>query len=467
MAEQELPIEQEDPLPTPTDIAWVELGKKVEESTGISVIYESQHQFSEGMTAARFGLTNGLKVVLMRDRRAPVFTYQTWFRVGSRNEKPGQTGLAHLFEHLMFKATSRNPAGTFDREMESRGSETNAATWVDWTYYTQALVSVADNFETVVGFETDRMTGLLLDEETFRSELEVVKNERRMCIDDSVSGTLTESLYRVAFGSHAYGWPTLGSMEHLEASSTNDLKQFYQAYYAPNNATVVVVGDLDFEIALGILAKAYSSIPSQVIPKYVPALLAEPDNLELIRLTRPISAPQIAVGFLGLAQSDPLYPALEILTELLVNGESSRLYRRLVIEESLALDISGYLTPFAERGLVEFSIVVRPGIKPEHLLGVFQEELDELARVELSKDEIAKARNSLELSWLMSVRTAEGFAEALGHYESNYGDYSLAFGVSEGWAQVDSLKCNELAARIFESVKRVAIVVDAPNSEED
>ena len=467
MAEQEPMTRNQKELEFSTDYAWSELASRVVKSTGISVAYESQYHFSPGMTAARFGLTNGLKIILMWDRRAPVFTYQTWFRVGSRNENPDRTGLAHLFEHLMFKGTALHPSGNFDREMESRGAETNAATWVDWTYYTEALVNVADNFEAVVGFETDRMTGLILDETTFRSELEVVKNERRMCIDDSVSGTLTETLYRTAFGNHAYSWPTLGAMEHLEASTTEDLKQFYKTYYAPNNATVVVVGDLDFEVALELLAKSYSLISAQPIPDYVPASLSEPHNLELIRLAQPISTPQLVVGFLALAESDPRYPALEILTEVLVNGESSRLYRRLVVDESLALDVSGYLTPFAERGLVEFSIVVRPEVEPERLLAAFQEELDALATVELPSAELAKAKNSLELSWLMSVRTAEGFAEVLGHYESNSGDYSLAFRLREGWEQVNSSQCKELAASLFKSSKRVAILAEAPNLEEE
>src|SRR5690606_24858724 len=151
--------------------------------------------------------------------RAPVFTYQTWFAVGSRDEDPQRTGLAHLFEHLMFKGTPRFPAGTLDREMESRGAQTNAATWVDWTYYTVSLAAQEDNLQTVVELEADRMQNLQLDEDVFRSELEVVKNERRMSVDNSVPGSMSEELFALAYREHPYRWPTIGAMEHLEATT--------------------------------------------------------------------------------------------------------------------------------------------------------------------------------------------------------------------------------------------------------
>ncbi|MEK7703326.1 MAG: insulinase family protein, partial [Myxococcota bacterium] len=157
-------------------------------ATQVSARFLDHHRYNDDLLAARFALANGLTIVLMVDRRAPVFAYQTWFRVGSRHEDPERTGLAHLFEHLMFKGTRTHPTGTFDREMERRGTQTNAATWVDWTFYTQSLAARGDNLETLAGFEADRMRNLVLDEKTFRSELEVVKNERRMSVEDSIGG---------------------------------------------------------------------------------------------------------------------------------------------------------------------------------------------------------------------------------------------------------------------------------------
>tara|TARA_Y100001934_G_scaffold278846_1_gene381101 strand:+ start:249 stop:1643 length:1395 start_codon:yes stop_codon:yes gene_type:complete len=442
-------------------IQWEEVASKVTKKTEITVSYDFEFDFSPGMSAARFSLNNGLKIVLMSDRRAPVFTYQTWFKVGSRNEKPGCTGVAHLFEHLMFKGTSKHGIGEFDREMESRGCETNAATWVDWTYYTAAMSNEGDNFEVLVDFEVDRMTGLLLDEETFRSEVDVVKNERRLCIDDSPSGALTQLLYENVFGEHPYSWPTLGYMEHLQAVTVTELKEFYRTYYAPNNATVVVVGDLNFEEVLSSLARGYGDIAPQPIPTFNPNPVVASHGPSLYRLSLASATPQMMVGFLGVAQSDVDFPALEILTELLVNGESSRLYRRLVIEEALALDISGYLAPFSERGLVEFSIVMRSGVEPEDLLRVFQQELDLLANDELSCAELEKAKNSLELSWLMSLKTSEGLAEALGHYESNFEDFSLVFRVKDAWGKVEAKQCRQLAGNIFKSSRRVVVMAGA------
>ena len=137
---------------------------------------ERVENFADKISAARFALPNGLRVILMANHSAPIFSYQSWFKVGSKHEKPGKTGLAHLFEHLMFKGTTNHPVGEFDTEMESRGCQTNAATWVDWTYYTQSLAQQNDNLEQVIHFESDRMMNLILDEKTFLSELEVVKN---------------------------------------------------------------------------------------------------------------------------------------------------------------------------------------------------------------------------------------------------------------------------------------------------
>ena len=227
----------------------------------------SQHRYNESLSVGRFALENGLGMLVLSDDRAPVFAYQTWFGVGSKHEDPQRTGLAHLFEHLMFKGTRNHRPGEFDREMERRGTQTNAATWVDWTYYTETLAARGDNLATVIRFEADRMTELLIDEATFKSELEVVKNERRLSVEDSVSGLLSEKLYATAFTVHPYRWPTIGAMQHLEAARIDELVQFYRTHYAPNNATVVVAGAIDVAETLTLLARAYGPLSPQPLPK--------------------------------------------------------------------------------------------------------------------------------------------------------------------------------------------------------
>jgi zinc protease len=396
----------------------------------------------------RFLLGNGLRVLLVVDPRAPVFAFQTWFRVGSKHENPERTGMAHLFEHLMFKGTQTVTAGELDREIERRGSETNAATWVDWTFYLETLAARDDNLDTVLAFESDRMAHLVLDDETFASELEVVKNERRTSIEDSVPGELSERLYATAFTQHPYRWPTIGEMAHLESATPGDLERFYRTFYAPNNATVVIVGDLDISDTLTRVARAYGDLASQPMPE--PTWNAEPaqSGPRQLTLERSVLAPMMVLGFRTPAQLDPDTPAVEMLGEILVSGSNARLYHRLVTREALASEVSGFLAPFAEPGLYEIAVTARPDVDPQRIVDVVQEELDHL-QAGVSATERSKAVSNLELHWLDGFKDAEGCAEALGHFESNFGDGRLAFAGPERWTGVSDADLRRVAAAVF------------------
>jgi zinc protease len=410
------------------------------------------------LVAARFRLDNGLGIVMMPDHRAPVFAYQTWFRVGSKHEDSERTGLAHLFEHLMFKGTVRHPTGELDREMERRGSQTNAATWVDWTYYTQMLATRGDNLPTVIDFEVDRMTGIILDQATFESEREVVKNERRMTVEDSVAGTLSETLYATAYTSHPYRNPTIGSMAHLDAASLDDLRHFYRAYYAPNNATVVLVGDLDPAATLIALAAAYGPLASQQLPQQHRPEEPRQNVARQCQLERPVVAPQLMIGFHAPAQGDADYALVEMLSEILVAGDNARLYHRLITVEQLATELAGYQAPFAEPSLYEVVVTARPGADPQRIIDVVQEELDRLASEDVAPRELEKARNGLELALLDALSTPEGCAEALGHFETNHSSIAMAFEGPETWSAVDAASLRRVAAELFRAGNRTAVV---------
>ena len=199
---------------------------------------------------------SGLKVLLLADDSAPILSYQTWFEVGSADEVPGKTGLAHFFEHLMFTQTSNRGSGEFDRIIESCGGDTNAATWLDWTYYRDSVP--ATELKTIIDLEQDRMANLDLSSDVVESEREVVLNERRERVDDDVDGFLDEMLMKQAFGAHPYGWPTIGWQPDIEGLSIPDLESFYRQYYAPSNATIVLVGAIGSEDdTLKALASGY------------------------------------------------------------------------------------------------------------------------------------------------------------------------------------------------------------------
>ncbi len=425
-----------------------QLAAEVGAATGVGVRCTGYHRHNAVLAAARYVLANGLRVVLLPERRAPVFAYQTWFGVGSKHEDSALTGIAHLFEHLMFKATRAHPAGELDREMERRGTQTNAATWVDWTFYTETLAARGDNLETVIHFEADRMVNLLLDEETFRSEVEVVKNERRMVVEDAITGELSEQLYAHAFTVHPYRWPTIGAMAHLERATVADLERFYRAHYAPNNATVVIAGDLEPGATLTALARAYGPLPAQPSPS--PAWAREPRQSapRQVVLERPIVAPQLLLGFHAPASAEPDFGAVEMLGEILVTGDNGRLYHRLVSEEGVATDVSGSLAPFAEPGLYELLVALRPGADPLAAAALVEEELGRLAR-DLDPAERDKAQAGLELAWLDSLKDAEGCAEALGQLETNYAAFDRAFTLGERWQDRSVAELRATAAAVF------------------
>src|SRR5882672_10352091 len=248
--------------PAATRRAWAE-EVNAGRAEGSRLTYEGAHDFG-GETLQRWRLGNGLSVLVLVDTRAPVVAYHTWFNVGSRHEQPGKTGLAHLFEHLMFGETENLAAGVFDRKLEESGAETNAATWVDWTYYHELLP--ADRVKLAVKLEAERMQRLVLREPQVASEKEVVANERRYRVEDDVEGLANELLYKTAFQRHPYRWPTIGWMEDIQGFTPEDCAAFYRTYYAPNNATVVVAGDVRERDLLLAIRDAYGDIPRSVIP---------------------------------------------------------------------------------------------------------------------------------------------------------------------------------------------------------
>mgnify|MGYP006383810249 CR=1 FL=1 len=220
--------------------------------------------FGPALSVERFRFGNGLELLLCEDHSAPVVAYHTWYRVGSRHERPGKTGLAHLFEHLMFNETERLGPGEFDRKLEEAGAESNAATWLDWTQYNIAVPK--QQLPLVVTLEAERMSRLLLKDPQVTSEKEVVANERRYRVEDDVEGAVSETLWSTAFQSHAYQWPTIGWMADIEAFTTEDCQDFYRTYYAPNNASIVVVGDVTEAALLAKVQKAYGHLAPSTMP---------------------------------------------------------------------------------------------------------------------------------------------------------------------------------------------------------
>jgi zinc protease len=385
-------------------------------------------------------------VLIHEDKSAPVVTIQTWYRVGSRHEKPGKTGLAHLFEHLMFNETENLPAGEFDKKLEAVGAESNAATWVDWTYYYQSVPK--ENLPLVLKLESERMSKLVLRSEQLESEREVVSNERRYRVDDDVEGAASELLYKTAFPKNAYGWPTIGWMEDIAGFTPSDCETFYKTYYAPNNALLVVCGDVSRKRVLSLVQKAYGHLPSAEIPAedVIPEL---PQTEERVAtLAKPSTAPKIYLGYRGPAFGDADHATLTVLNEVLFGSRSSRGYQRLVAEKELVSEVRGWVSTFHYDGLYDISASCRAGIAELTVLAEIDALIDEVKRDTVAESELASAKARLELGLLQSLETIGGRAEQIGFYDLMLGDPSGAFRRLEQYMSV-SVSDLRMAARKY------------------
>lgn len=406
----------------------------------------------------QFRLGNGLRVLFLVDRAAPVVSFHTWYRVGSRHEVEGKTGLAHLFEHLMFNETKNLPAGAFDRRLERAGAHTNAATWNDWTYYYEDVPS--SQLGLVIELEAERMKNLVLRDPQVRSEKEVVANERRYRVDDDIDGTINEVLYKTAFERHPYHHPTIGWMEDILNFTTQDCRAFYKTYYAPNNATLVIVGDVSIPRALRRIQRAYGTIPASTIPEEIQVIEPEQTSERLVRMQKPTPTGKIAIGYRGPALGDPDHVVLSVLSEALFGGRSSRLYRDLVTVRELAIDVVASVSMFRDPGLFEIYLTAREGITTDQLLAALDEGLDALAHRPVTDDERDRAVARMELAFLQGLETVGGRAEQIGFFDTVVGDPAGSLRRLEALRSVDTHRIADVAAKYIDRKRRTVIIVD-------
>ena len=424
---------------------------------------EAEAQVGRGVTARRFRLANGLGLLTAIDRRAPIVALQTWYRVGSRHERPGATGMAHLFEHLMFGQTESLPPGEFDRLVERTGGESNAATWVDWTYYRLSLP--ARDLALGIRLESERMQHLVLTPTPVEAERDVVTNERRERVEDDVDGWLDEQLMAHAFTEHPYRWPTIGWMEDIRALSLPDIQAFYRTWYAPNNATLVCVGDFDEVALMDLVARSYGHIPPQTLPTVVRAPEPEQTRERVVRAPKPIATDRLLVGYKAPGQDEADWATLEIVATLLAGCPSARLYRRLVIEREAASSVDAQLTPFRDPSLLRLAVTAARGHTADEILASIDHELAAMAEQPPLRAEVEKAKAIAETDFWTSLVDVDGKAEAIGHYETALGDFRKVNAIAERLAAVsveDVARC----VRGYLRPERRTIVIAEPESPE-
>jgi zinc protease len=357
-----------------------------------------------------FTLPNGLHVILHRDASVPTVSVNVWYHVGSGSEKPGRTGFAHLFEHLMFEGSKHVPEGAFDQWLEAAGGSNNGSTSPDRTNY---FIDIPSNaLELALFVESDRM-GYLLDTMTparVDGQRDVVKNERRQSYENQPYGRAFLTLFELLYPkSHPYSWPTIGSMEDLTAATHEDVAEFFRTYYAPNNASLVIAGDIDIAQTRRLVEKWFSEIPRgpQVPPIAPPAAVLTETKRHT--MTDQVQLPRLYLAWHTPAIYTPGDAAMDIAASLLTGGKNARLYRRLVYELQMAQDVSAFQQ---SQGLGSVFLIVataRPGHTLEKIQAVIDEEMDMLRTTAPEEREMQRALNQIEASFYRGMERVGGF----------------------------------------------------------
>jgi zinc protease len=392
-------------------------------------------------------LPNGLEVVLHEDHSTPIVVVNTWYKVGSGDEKPGRTGFAHLFEHIMFMGSENVPVGQFDKWLEAAGGNNNGSTTEDRTNYYESMPSNA--LPLALWLDADRMGKLLpvMDQTKLDLQRDVVKNERRQRVDNVPYGRSNETILAALYpANHPYHWPVIGSMADLSAASLDDVKQFFRTYYAPNNATIVIAGDFNRDSALTWVNRYFGSIPHgppmparPVVPTVtVPrdTFLVLEDRVTLPRLYETWETVRIY------HQNDA---PLDVLADVLAGDKNSRLYKRLVFDMQVAQDVTAYHNSTKLDGNFNIIVTPKPGQTPTRMAQLVAEEVDKIVKGGITQRELARALNSRRAAFLDRMASVLGKSDRLAEY--NY------FAGTPDYAQEDAARYDRVTAA---DVQRVA-----------
>jgi predicted Zn-dependent peptidase len=406
-------------------------------------------------------LVNDLRLIVAEDHLAPVVAINVWYDVGSKHEQPGKTGFAHLFEHVMFQGSRHVAKAEHIALVQAAGGTMNGTTWLDRTNYFETLPS--HQLDLGLWLEADRMGTLLdaLSQENLDNQREVVKNEKRWSYDNRPYGTWQEKLQAHLFPpEHPYHHSTIGSMADLDAASLDDVKAFFQTYYAPNNAVLSVVGDVDTNAVRASVERYFGAIPAN---PSIPPLgdLSLPPTLggeirEIVRDRVPL--PRVYLGFRAPAAGDTRLDALEVAGQILAGGKGSRLHRRLVRDERIAQDVALFALGFIGGASVCAGwATVRPGIAVDRVEAALHEEIERLAVEPVSADELARAFALIEADELGSLQRVEERADRLSMYATLFDEPELINRMLKRYLAVTPEAILEVAAATFRPDNRLVL----------
>ncbi len=402
-------------------------------------------------------LPNGLRIRLLPSKKIPTCSYYSFFRVGSRNEQQGLTGMSHLFEHMMFNGAKKYGPGQFDKVLESNGGSSNAYTSNDLTVYYEDFM--AEALDVVIDLESDRMKSLAVTPKMLESERLVVMEERRLRVDNEPMGMIDEELSSLVWRAHPYRWPVIGHMKDIENIRREDCLKYFQTFYAPNNATVIISGDFDVKAALSSIRKAYGGIrKGPAIPTVLDAEPPQPGERRAV-VRYPAQAPTLMVAFRGPKADSDETLALDVLQYALAVGQSSRLTRRLVFEQEVAVSASIDWSWRIDPGIFVAALELKPGADAARAEAALFGELDEVVKNGLTDIEVQKAKNNLTAHFFKELATNNGRAHALGTYEMMLGSWRRGLELPSRYAALDSRFIRQVAAKYLRAENRSVVTL--------
>lgn len=402
---------------------------------------------------------NGLKLLILKDSSSPTFAYQTWFNVGSRNESVGKTGLAHLFEHMMFKGTKNHKEGEFDSILEKAGAEgENAFTSNDHTVYIQELPK--EHIGLIIDLESDRMVNLIVNDQSFKTEREVVQNERRFRKENSPEGTLYQTMFETAFVDGAYHWPVIGYEQDLNMMTAQDARDFYEKYYSPDRATIVVVGDVNVSDVIRKVEKSYGSLAPKNTSDNDIKKESEQNAQRRKRVPLNIQSEKLWMAYKIPEATHGDTATFEVIQGLLSDGMNSRLNRALV-DTGIATNVSSGSFAMKDPGLFVVMTNLQKGKNANLAESIILRELERLKNKPVSDEELQRAKNVIRFHFYEKLATASGKANFLGESETRLGGFEAGLALQNEIMKVTPEKITQVMKQYFNS-KKLTVITGVP-----
>ena len=400
-------------------------------------------------------LPNGLRVILSQDHSTPIVHVSVWYHVGSKNERQGRTGFAHLFEHMMFKGSKNVEPESHTSIIASVGGRSNAYTTEDETVFWQTVP--AHYLPLVLWMEADRMATLRIDDAAFRREREVVKEERRMRIENQPYGRLSEIVFDSAFTTHPYKHPTIGSMADLESASVQDVRDFHNTYYVPENATVTIVGDFDMDQAQQLVRQYFARVPkaSRPVPRDIPKEPVQTRERR-VRVEESWPLPAVVVAYKVTYDGHPDAYPLHIAAKILSDGQSARLQRELVYK-GMALTAYASANIVEDPNLVYAVAIVQPGVAPETVEKALIAEFEKLRSSPVSDGELQRSKNQFARDYITGRESIQDKATHLAHAVVIHNDIATADAEFDLFTNVSKADVQRVAKTYFNEASRVVV----------